>query len=211
MRRSTPPNASRCAHCYTRAPAPAATLPAWVPCPEPPRWRIPRGSRPDRSVVKPSAGRWPALGCAGSALNTGSPVLDPAYVRKKRRDRLMALAVTYPTWAWAGAMRCGGIGSPNLRSTPSPPPASRSACRNAPRPEHVSKALACYGLVVRHVPNQPDQMLLRFVVGRPVSPGPIAFLAWCRARLAVQGLPAGLLIWDNASWHINIEGQAWPR
>ena len=80
-----------------------------------------------------------------------------------------------------------------------------------PRPEQVPKALACYGLLVRHVPTQPEQMLLRFVERRPVSRETTAFLAWCSAQLAAQGVDAVLLIWDNASWHISQEVRTWLR
>ena len=52
------------------------------------------------------------------------------------------------------------------------------------------KALACYGLLLRRRPEHADQMLLRFVDGRPVSPVTIDFLAWASERLAAQGIPA---------------------
>jgi hypothetical protein len=45
-----------------------------------------------------------------------------------------------------------------------------------PKDNPEPKALACYGLLVRHMPAQPEQMLLRFVEGRPVSAETIAFL-----------------------------------
>jgi DDE superfamily endonuclease len=80
-----------------------------------------------------------------------------------------------------------------------------------PGPKRAPKALACYGLLVRHVPTQPEQMLLRFGERRPVSRETTAFLAWCSARLAAQGLTAVLLIWDNASWHISREVRTWLR
>jgi hypothetical protein len=63
------------------------------------------------------------------------------------------------------------------------------------------QALACYGLLVRRRPRHVDQMLVRFVDGRPVSAVTIDFLAWCCARLAKAGVTGLLLIWDNASWH----------
>jgi transposase len=72
------------------------------------------------------------------------------------------------------------------------------------------KALACYGVLVRRV-QQPDQMLLRFVEGRPVSDVTIDFLAWCSERLAQQGVTAWLLIWDNASWHKSEKVRSWLR
>lgn len=80
-----------------------------------------------------------------------------------------------------------------------------------PKDDPEPKALACYGLLVRRVPTEPEQMLLRFVERRPVSRETTAFLAWCSARLAAQGLTAVLLIWDNASWHISREVRMWLR
>ena len=80
-----------------------------------------------------------------------------------------------------------------------------------PKADPEPKALACYGLLVRDVPTQPDQMLLRFVARRPVSPETTALLPWCSERLAAQGLTAVLLIWDNASWHISREVRTWRR
>ncbi len=73
------------------------------------------------------------------------------------------------------------------------------------------KALACYGLLVRRRPTHADQLLLRFVDGRPVSAVTIDFLAWCSARLAAQGVTALLLIWDNASWHKSDAVRTWLR
>jgi hypothetical protein len=83
--------------------------------------------------------------------------------------------------------------------------------RTPPRHEHPPKALAWYGLLVRHVPQQPEQMLLRFGEGRPVSAKTPTVLAWCSARLAAQGIRALLLIWDNASWHMSHEVRTWLR
>ena len=72
------------------------------------------------------------------------------------------------------------------------------------------KALACYGVLVRHA-QHAEQMLLRFVQGRPVSAVTIDFLAWCSERLAQQGMTAWLLIWDNASWHKSQVVRDWIR
>ena len=80
-----------------------------------------------------------------------------------------------------------------------------------PTADSEPKALACYGLLMRHVPNQPEQMLLRFVARRPVSSETPAFLVWCSERLAAQGRTAVLLIWDNASWHISHAVRTWLR
>lgn len=77
------------------------------------------------------------------------------------------------------------------------------------------KALACYGLLVRLGASSNEapveQMLLRFVDGRPVSAVSIDFLQWCSGRLQAVGKRALLLIWDNASWHISKAVRAWLR
>jgi hypothetical protein len=73
-----------------------------------------------------------------------------------------------------------------------------------------AKALACYGVLVRRAMEQ-EEVMLRFVDGRPVSAVTIDFLAWCSARLAQQGVRAWLLIWDNASWHKSEAVRSWLR
>lgn len=62
------------------------------------------------------------------------------------------------------------------------------------------KALACYGLLLRHK-QQQDSLHLRFVVGRPLSSLTIQFLEWCSSRLQEAGKRVLLLVWDNATWH----------
>ena len=59
------------------------------------------------------------------------------------------------------------------------------------------KAIACYGLLL----PDTEQMLLRFVEGRPVSAVTCEFLSWAVTRLAKLGKRALVLFWDNASWH----------
>jgi transposase len=73
-----------------------------------------------------------------------------------------------------------------------------------------AKALACYGVLVRRAMEQ-EEVMLRFVDGRPVSAVTIDFLAWCSERLAQQGVRAWLLIWDNASWHKSEAVRSWLR
>ena len=73
------------------------------------------------------------------------------------------------------------------------------------------KALACYGLLVRCLSHHPDEMLLRFVDGRPVSAVTTDFLNWCCDCLTAQGITAVLLIWDNASWHKSQAVRLWIR
>jgi hypothetical protein len=71
--------------------------------------------------------------------------------------------------------------------------------------------LACSGLLLRPAAATPEQVLLRFVDGRPVSAVTTAFLGWCAQRLAAQGRRVLLLVWDNAAWHVSREVRAWLR
>jgi len=69
------------------------------------------------------------------------------------------------------------------------------------------KALACYGLLR----DDTDQMLVRFVAGRPVSQVTEDFLAWVCAGLHAEGKKALLLVWDNAAWHVSKRVRAWIK
>ena len=73
------------------------------------------------------------------------------------------------------------------------------------------KAVACYGLLVQPRPDAPEEVWVRFVDDRPVSVLTTAFLDWCCARLATQGVCTLVLIWDNASWHISQAVRRWLR
>jgi DDE superfamily endonuclease len=79
--------------------------------------------------------------------------------------------------------------------------------RAAPRDDPDPKALCCYGLFR----TDTEQMLLRFVEGRPVSQVTEEFLAWVCQELAREGKKALLLVWDNASWHISKQVRAWIK
>jgi transposase len=142
---------------------------------------------------------------------------DPDYLRKKgARDRLIRLAMSHPAWAlgfedetwwsrlarpalhaWAEGDRCLHL-------------VEQVAAKDDPDP----KALACYGLLVRHwEPGKPrhEAAWLRFVDGRPVSAITTQFLAWCCATLEAAGKEALLLVWDNASWHTSQQVRDWIR
>ena len=73
------------------------------------------------------------------------------------------------------------------------------------------KALACYGLLVRHHDQRDETVWLRFVDGRPVSALTTQFLGWCAPRLQALGVPVWVLIWDNASWHVSKAVRSWIR
>ena len=76
------------------------------------------------------------------------------------------------------------------------------------------KALACYGLLLRADPTEQDatdQMWLRFVDGRPVSPVTIDCLDWCCRTLHAADTEALFLIWDNAPRHVSHQVRDWIR
>jgi transposase len=79
--------------------------------------------------------------------------------------------------------------------------------RAADKADPDPKAVACYGLLRRDT----DEMMLRFVAGRPVSHVTTQFLAWACEDLAADGKKALLLVWDNASWHVSKEVRSWVR
>jgi hypothetical protein len=74
-------------------------------------------------------------------------------------------------------------------------------------PKAESKALACYGVWFA----QTEEMLLRFVEGRPVSAVTEEFLEWVSRERYRQGKQALFLVWDNASWHVSQRVRGWLR
>ena len=66
-------------------------------------------------------------------------------------------------------------------------------------------------MLLRRRPQYADQMLLRFVDGRPVSAVTIDFLTACCHYLAAQSVTALMLVWDNASWHKSQMVRTWIR
>jgi transposase len=79
--------------------------------------------------------------------------------------------------------------------------------KSVPKDDPDGKAIACYGL---YLPSA-NQMLLRFVNGRPLSCFTCTFLAWLAAHFAQQGKRALFLIWDNASWHNSQMVRSWVK
>lgn len=116
---------------------------------------------------------------------------------------MIRLAATHPDWTlgFADEVWWTRVRQPSLHSWADQPLrlVEQSVARDDPDP----KALACYGLLLRAIDEQPDDLLLRFVDGRPVSAITTQFLADSCDRLAARGTTALLLVWDNASWHIS--------
>lgn len=76
-----------------------------------------------------------------------------------------------------------------------------------PKDDTDPKAVACYGILRADT----QEVLVRFVDGRPVSHVTTAFLNWVCERLAAEAKKALLLVWDNASWHLSQEVRGWIR
>ncbi len=120
----------------------------------------------------------------------------------------MRLAQSHPKWVlgFADEVWFSRLAQPNLHAWTDEGPlrlVQKEADKAGPEP----KAIACYGLLRADC----DQMLLRFVEGRPLSHVTTAFLCWVCERLAQEGKEALLLVWDNASWHISREVRKWLR
>jgi DDE superfamily endonuclease len=131
---------------------------------------------------------------------------------KRRRDRLIRLAATHPTWAlgFADEVWWSRVAQPAVRAWTATGQPLRLAEPAVAKGE--PKAVACYGLLLRTwaATTAPEEALwLRFVDGRPLSAVTTAYLAWCCERLAAAGKTALLLVWDNASWHVSREVRTW--
>ena len=90
----------------------------------------------------------------------------------------------------------------------------RLAGHKAEKGDPDPKAIACYGLLRRDTDagGKPrDEMLLRFVRGRPVSHVTCDFLSWACGELAGEGKKVLLLVWDNAAWHVSREVKGWIK
>jgi DDE superfamily endonuclease len=120
----------------------------------------------------------------------------------------MRLARSHPEWVlgFADEVWFSRLAQPNLHAWRDDE-ALHLLEKEVEKEDAERKAIACYGLLRADT----DQMLLRFVDGRPVSHVTTAFLGWVGERLAAEGKRALLLVWDNASWHISREVRRWIR
>jgi hypothetical protein len=120
----------------------------------------------------------------------------------------MHLAARHPKWVlgFADETWWSRLAHPALHSWTAGEPL-RLVEQVLPKGDAEPKALCCYGLLR----TDGDDVLLRFVEGRPVSHVTTAFLAWLCQRLAAERKTVLVLIWDNASWHISREVRRWIR
>ena len=133
---------------------------------------------------------------------------------KRGRDRLIRVAKTHPDWVlgFLDEVWWSRVTQPHLASWAAAATPLRLIEQRAARRDPDPKALACYGLLARHwdeAGQRDEELLLRFVDGRPVSAITTQFLDWCCERLAAGGRTALLLVWDNARWHVSKEVRAW--
>ena len=132
--------------------------------------------------------------------------------KKRRRDRLIALAERHPDWAigFEDETWWSRLARPALHVWRDATPL-RLVAQTVAKDDADPKALACYGLLVRSGRDAPEDVWLRFVQDRPVSAITIAFLEWCCARMREDGMTTLVLVWDNASWHVSKDVRRWLR
>ncbi len=108
---------------------------------------------------------------------------------------LIHLAQAHPDWAlgFGDEVWWSRVARPHLASWADDGTPLRLVERAVARDDPDPKALARYGLLMRHwnaVGKRAEQLWLRFVDGRPVSGVTTQFLDWCCARLAAAGKSA---------------------
>ncbi len=127
--------------------------------------------------------------------------------KKRRRDRLIAIAERNPQWAvgFEDETWWSRLAQPSLHawSEAGKPPRLEQlpVAKDDPDP----KAISCYGLFVPEL----QETWLRFVDGRPVSGITSRFLEWCCGKLRTAGKKVLVLVWDNAPWHVSEEVRTW--
>jgi DDE superfamily endonuclease len=129
-------------------------------------------------------------------------------VKKKQRDRLIRLAAAHSEWVlgFADEVWWSRLAQPD-RHAGADHKSVRLREMTLPKEDADPKAVACYGILRADT----QEVLVRFVDGRPVSPVTTAFLTWVGALLKADGKKALLLVWDNASWHLSKEVRSWVR
>jgi hypothetical protein len=129
--------------------------------------------------------------------------------KKSQRDRLTRLAADRPDRAlgFADETWWSRLAPPALHAWAESQRPLRLVTQAVAKDDCDPKALAADGL---SLPAE-NEVLLRFVDGRPVSALTTQFLAWWCGRLAARGKAALLLIWDNAAWHVSKEVRRWIR
>lgn len=131
------------------------------------------------------------------------------HAQKKQRDRLIRLSQARSDWVlgYVDEVWWSRFAQPSMHSWADQGRPLRLVGRDRDKADHEPKALSCYGVLLEK--GSQDQMLLRFVAGRPVSHVTTAFLEWVCARLFARDIRVWCLVWDNAAWHISQQVRAW--
>ena len=131
---------------------------------------------------------------------------------KRLRDRLIRWAARHPDWGlgFADEVWWSRLAPPALQAWAEADHPLRLVQQTGAQDDPDPKALACYGLLLRQAARD-EQLWRRFVEGRPVSAVTLPFLQWCCGKLEAQGVRVGVLIWENASWHVSKAVRAWLR
>jgi transposase len=129
-------------------------------------------------------------------------------VKKKQRDRLTRLAAAHSGWVlgFADEVWWSRLAQPDLHAWADHKPV-RLREMTLPKEDADPKAVACYGILRADT----QEVLVRFVDGRPVSHVTTSFLSWSGGLLKADGKKALLLAWDNASWHVSKEVRSWVQ
>lgn len=136
--------------------------------------------------------------------------------KKGARDRLIRLLASHPDWAlgFQDETWWSRLTKPNLFTWAPDGQPLRLVERSVGSDDPDPKALAAYGMLIRQAQtngSNREEVLLRFVDGRPVSSVTTRFLEWVCERLSARGKTALLMLWDNAPWHVSKEVRTWIR
>lgn len=137
--------------------------------------------------------------------------------KKKLRDRLIGLTSRHPDWVlgFQDEVWWSRFTQPHLHAWSVSGKPLHLIEQTAHAKDDTPKALACYGVLLRHCPTEvgewQEETWLRFVDGRPLSAITTQFLDWCCAKLQRMGKRVFILVWDNAPWHISRAVQGWIR
>src|SRR5215204_2016267 len=197
-----------CGRCFIKTLAHSANTVAFGLWRWPPRSASKKGSPKSRSRARPSGQRLRAWECAGSGPNAGSLPQILSMREKRRRERLMRMAAEHPdSWAvgFCDESWWSRSALPSLHSWSEKGEPLRLLQQSVAKDDPDPKAISCYGLYVPEF----EEVLVRFVDGRPVSGITTRFLSWCSEKLEAAGKRVWVLIWDNASWHISKEVREW--
>jgi len=123
----------------------------------------------------------------------------------------MGLAASHPDWVlgFQDEVWWSRIAHPHMHSWAEDKKPLRLIEKEVPKSDPDPKALACYGLWLADEDMQ--EMLLRFVDGRPVSAMTTRYLEWCCRKLWEKGKRVLVMVWDNAPWHVSKEVREWIR